>query len=81
MFRMICVEYIVAICEKVFINLWILRVVIRRSWGYLVVLMCIVPLNHKKMMMMMMMMMMMGSSVSQHSWERSGWRMAYLSNV
>ena len=72
---MIRVEYTVAICEKVFINLWILRVGIWRSWGYLVVVTGIVPLNHD-----MMMMMMMGSSISQPSRERSGWRMAYLSN-
>ena len=64
-----CVRYLIAIWEKDFIRLWILKLGICRSWRSLTVVVCIVPL-------ILAVIIMSGSTIL--GWVRNGWRMAYL---
>ena len=66
------VRYLIAIWEKDFISLWILELGIYRSWRSLTIVVCIVPL--------ILAVIIMGGSTIHPSWDRSGWRMAYLSS-
>jgi hypothetical protein len=67
-----CVRYFIAIWEKDSISLWILELGICRSWRSLTVVVCIVPLIPA--------VIIMGGSTIHPSWDKSGWRMAYLSS-
>ena len=73
LFRIICVRNLIAIWEKDFINLWILELGFYRSWRSLTILVYIVPLIH--------VVIVMGGSTIHSSWDRSAWRMAYLSSL
>jgi hypothetical protein len=66
-----CVKHLIAIWEKDSISLWILELGICRSWS-LTVVVCIIPLIPG--------VIIMGHSTIHPSWDRSGWRMAYLSS-
>ena len=71
LFRIMCVRYPIAIWEKdYFISLWILELGIWRIWKSLTIVVCIVSL--------ILAMVIMGGSTIHPSWDRSGWRLAYL---
>jgi hypothetical protein len=72
LFRIMCVRYLRAIWEKGFISLWILELGICRSWRSLTIVVCIVSFIHA--------VFILGGSTIHPSWDRSGWRMAYLSS-
>ena len=67
-----CVRYLVAIWEKISIGLRILELGICRTWRSSTVVVCRVPLIPT--------MIIIGGSIIHPSWERSGWRMAYISS-
>jgi hypothetical protein len=67
-----CVRYLIAIWEKDSISLLVLGLEICRSWRSLTIVVCIVPLIPSTIEM--------GGSTINHSWDKSAWRMAYLSS-
>lgn len=60
-----------AICEKIFISLWIMEVGTCKLWRLLMEVVCIVPLIP--------MVVMMDGSTSHPSWDIIGLRIAYMS--
>ena len=68
-----CVRYLIAFWEKNSISLWILELGICRSWRSLIVVVCIMPCIFA--------VIIMGGSTIHASWDKSGWRMAYLSSL
>ena len=73
LFRVLCVKYLTSIREKVFISLWILELGSCRSWRSLKYVVCVMPL--------ILTMNIIGCSTIHPSWDRSGWRVAYLSSI
>ena len=71
-FRIMCVRYLTTKWEKDSISLWILKLRFCRSWRSLSVVVCIMPL--------ILVVIVMGGSTIHPSWDKSGWRMAYLSS-
>ena len=72
MYMIMCVRYLIAIWENDSISLHILELGICRSWRTLIIIVCIEPLIPA--------VVAMGDSIIHPSWDRSGWRMACLSN-
>jgi hypothetical protein len=71
MYRIMCVRYLVAFWKDDSISLHILELGICRFWRSLIIVVCIEPLIP--------IVVVMGGSIIHPSWDRSGWRMAFLS--
>ena len=65
-----CVRYLATIWDKASISLWILELEICRSWRSLTIVVYMVPF--------IIVVIIMGGSTIQHGWDKSVWRMAYL---